>query len=136
MARVGGTAGALQAPPLRGASQPVVYLLHAERPHPVYGWQHYIGWTRDLGTRFRHHKQGKGSRVTREWRRAGIAFRVARTWPGASQGAERRLQRIGGRGLCPVCSGAAAGREAQEAAAVSPSLSLLCSSASSPGGAG
>lgn len=80
-----------------------VYLLHAERPHPRYGWQHYIGWSRNLECRLAAHQRGDGARVTREWRRAGIAFEVVRVWPGASQADERRLQRARGGNLCPAC---------------------------------
>lgn len=113
-----------------------VYLLHADRPHPEYGWQHYIGWTRDFDARFRCHWRGRGSRVAREWRRAGIAWSVVRVWPGATQAAERRLQRGKGRSCCPFCSGAAAGRGAQEAAAVSPPYpSSLRPSVPAPGDA-
>jgi predicted GIY-YIG superfamily endonuclease len=132
MARVSGQGPPGQVATLPGAAG--VYLLHADRSHPVYGWQHYIGWSRNIDQRLADHRRGSGSRVTREWRRAGIAFRVVGTWPGVSQGAERRLQQVKGRNLCPVCSGAAAGREAQEAAAVSPFLFSLRSSASAPGG--
>jgi predicted GIY-YIG superfamily endonuclease len=82
-----------------------VYLLHADRPHPVYGWQHYIGWSGDVERRVADHRRSKGSRVTREWRRAGIPFRLAHVWPGGTHADERALQHIKGRYLCSVCQG-------------------------------
>jgi predicted GIY-YIG superfamily endonuclease len=52
-----------------------VYLLHFDRPHPEFGWQHYIGWTRNLPARILAHRtSSSGSRVARECRRAGIGF--------------------------------------------------------------
>ncbi len=83
-----------------------VYLLHFDRRHPKYGWQHYIGWTHDLAGRIAsHHRAGPkdGSRVSRECHAAGIGFQVARIWPGVSRAEELRMKAINGRNLCPFC---------------------------------
>lgn len=94
-----------------------VYLLHFDRP--LAHAQHYIGYSvspESLIFRISDHRAGvsrAGGRyvaIMRALHEAGIGFSLARTWPDADRGFERRLKRrFGGiRPACPVCSGESA----------------------------
>lgn len=83
-----------------------VYLLHFDRPishrHTA---QHYLGWTTDLETRLKQHRQGTGARLCEVAKERRINFRLARTWEGDRQ-RERDLKlQKNGRKLCPICRG-------------------------------
>jgi hypothetical protein len=105
MAKVSEPGAAVQAPNPGVAG---VYLLHFDWSHPDYGWQHYIGWSRNLPARIAAHRRGDGSRVSREALKAGIGFRVVRVWPGATRHEEQAFQALKGRNLCPACCPAVA----------------------------
>ncbi len=79
-----------------------VYLLHFQRPYRHA--RHYLGWTSDLPRRVAQHRRGlSGARLMEVVHAAGIAFVVARTWPG-DRTLERRKKGQGGRGkMCPIC---------------------------------
>jgi predicted GIY-YIG superfamily endonuclease len=83
----------------------MVYLIHFDQPFRHAS--HYIGWTRDkktLKSRIRHHQEGSGANLLRHVARAGIAFRVVRTWDDADRHFERRLKNRGSaKRICPVC---------------------------------
>lgn len=96
-----------------------VYLLHADRPYIPAGCEgrpecwlcHYLGSAPDdtaplwpnLAERIAAHRKGRGSNVCLVWKRAGITFTLARTWPGGRT-EERRIKRsYHFRRLCPVC---------------------------------
>lgn len=77
---------------------------------------HYLGSAPDddrpvwanLAERLGDHRRGRGSNVCLVWKRAGIAFVLARTWPGGRR-AEHAIKRApcGSykplRRLCPEC---------------------------------
>ena len=56
-----------------------VYLLHFDRPSAGRK-QHYVGFSRDLPQRLRHHREGSGSAITRRAFDRGIGFVLAGTW--------------------------------------------------------
>lgn len=86
-----------------GGVEGVVYLIHFERP--LEHARHYIGWTADLEQRVADHQRGRGSKLIAAVVRAGIAFRVVRTWSG-TRAFERKLKnRKETPRLCPVCAG-------------------------------
>lgn len=90
-----------------------VYLLHFERP--LHGKaQHYLGTTGNLADRLRRHKSGRGARLTRAARDAGIGMVLADVWPGDKHD-ERcaKLQHHHSR-LCPICQGDWSWDEAHE----------------------
>jgi predicted GIY-YIG superfamily endonuclease len=73
-----------------------------DKPHRA---QHYIGWTLCLSQRMQEHRTGRGSRMLAAATAAGIAFRVARQWPGGDRSLERRLKNYkNARDLCPICN--------------------------------
>lgn len=82
-----------------------VYLIHFNRP--LAHARHYIGSTDDLERRLHEHEQGNGSKLMAAVGRAGITWRLARTWPG-DRAWERRLKRYKkSHRLCPICSAGA-----------------------------
>lgn len=82
-----------------------IYLLHFTQPiSPRHTAQHYLGVADNLGQRLALHRAGQGARLCAVARERGIAFVLARTWPGDRR-AERRLknQKNAPR-LCPLCN--------------------------------
>lgn len=79
-----------------------VYLLHFDTP---FGHaRHYTGWAHDLPRRLAQHAGGRGARLTEVVQAAGIGWTLARTWPDADRGFERRLKNQGGASRrCPAC---------------------------------
>ena len=79
-----------------------VYLLHFDQRYQHAG--HYTGWADDLDHRLAQHQRGAGARLVEVITQAGIGFRVARLWPGASKAHERSLKNSGGASrYCPIC---------------------------------
>ncbi len=79
----------------------VVYLLHFQRRYKHAG--HYLGSCNDLTRRLTQHGKGQGARLLDVITRAGISWRLARTWPGGKQ-RERQLKKQGGASRsCPIC---------------------------------
>lgn len=69
--------------------------------------QHYIGFAENQRTfeiRMKHHASGRGSRLMDAVTKAGIGFKVARTWEDGDRNFERKLknQKNASR-LCPHC---------------------------------
>lgn len=84
------------------ATEGTVYLLHFERPYngPM---QHYVGFAADdLNRRLDAHREGTGGRTTRLAFSKGIAFTLARTWPGSPR-LERQIKSRGPSNYCPLC---------------------------------
>lgn len=79
-----------------------VYLLHFDRPFRHA--KHYMGWTDGaLEVRLACHARGDGANLLRHVGAAGIAWTLARTWPGP-RGRERQLKIQGGHTRkCPIC---------------------------------
>jgi len=79
-----------------------IYLLHFDEPfgHAL----HYLGWASpgNLGNRLAHHAAGTGANLPRHVAKAGIGWRLARTWTG-DRTRERQLKARGHRRACPVC---------------------------------
>ena len=91
----------------RSSPMSTVYLIHFNRRLKHAG--HYMGFSTNLDKRITDHLCGMGARLMEVVTQAGIEWKVARTWPGASRGFERRLKN--GKNapqLCPLCSGKAA----------------------------
>ncbi len=78
-----------------------VYLLHFATAYKHA--RHYLGYTANLEERLARHAAGNGARLVQVITEAGIAFVLARTWPG-NRTLERQLknQKHAGR-LCPIC---------------------------------
>ena len=84
-----------------------VYLLHFAVPY--YHAQHYLGWSPRLMPRLLAHLTGRGSPLVAAAVGAGIAVRLARTWPG-DRAVERALKRRKRhRAFCPLCAADADG---------------------------
>lgn len=86
-----------------------VYLLHFERPY--HHARHYLGFTAEpVEERIRRHQSGHGARLLAVIVKAGISFRLVRTWRGGRR-LERRIKSLGGATrVCPICSPAASAR--------------------------
>jgi len=81
----------------------IVYLLHFSAPYKRA--RHYLGWTVNFDRRMQHHANGTGAGLTAAVAAAGIAWTVARTWPGADHSFERRLHNQNNSPrLCPICN--------------------------------
>lgn len=79
----------------------MVYLIHFDKPFKHA--QHYIGYTEHFEERMDCHKHGTGSRLLRAVNKAGIGWKVVRTWEGDGN-LERRLKNWKKASqLCPVC---------------------------------
>jgi len=85
-----------------GPETGTTYLLHFDRP---YGHaRHYVGWTQDLAARLQAHARGRGARLVQVVVKAGIGFRLARTWPESTRDREDLIKHAGGaRRYCPEC---------------------------------
>jgi hypothetical protein len=87
---------------------PHVYLIHfEERLHHA---GHYLGYSKMLTVRIWLHKINQGAKLIQAVNRAGIPWRVVRTWTVDDQGLERLLknQKNSPR-YCPICNPALAG---------------------------
>jgi uncharacterized protein YdaT len=86
-----------------------VYLLHFDQRYEHAG--HYTGFAESSGAeasgllkRLGEHQAGRGARLVEVITRAGITFRLARTWPGVTRARERQLKQQGGASRrCPIC---------------------------------
>jgi predicted GIY-YIG superfamily endonuclease len=80
-----------------------VYLIHFDKPYKH--CRHYIGWTNlPEGERFNRHKNGNGSKLLRAVNKAGIEYKIVRTWENVSFEFEQKLKkRKNASQLCPVC---------------------------------
>jgi putative endonuclease len=79
------------------------YLLHFGRP--VYGAQHYLGWSVDVSRRVRQHMNGQGARLVRQALRASVSVELVRVWVTHDSKQERVLKRRGApKDYCPLCS--------------------------------
>jgi predicted GIY-YIG superfamily endonuclease len=78
----------------------MVYLLHFDRP--LNGRQHYLGWSDNVPRRLEEHRKGQGGKTTARYKRAGIGFTLASSWPGTrDHEAQFKRKRLGS--LCPLC---------------------------------
>jgi hypothetical protein len=81
-----------------------VYLLHFDQRYEHAG--HYTGHADDFRIRVAEQASGdrRAARLLQVITQAGIGFRLARVWPGASKAYERSLKNSGGASrYCPVC---------------------------------
>lgn len=79
------------------------YLIHFDTPYKHA--RHYLGWAACLDTRLAAHRAGNGARLMAVITAAGIAWQVARTWPGTTEGHEKTLKdQHDSPGLCPLCT--------------------------------
>ena len=77
------------------------YLLHFERP--IYGAQHYLGWSTDIRRRVRLHLSGRGARLVSQALQAGIGVELVRIWPTFVRQQEYVLKRQTPKRYCPRC---------------------------------
>jgi hypothetical protein len=95
----------------QGAPRGGVYLLHFEQRYEHAG--HYTGHADDFNNRVAEQASGdsRAARLLQVIAQAGIGFRLARVWPGASKGYERSLKNSGGASrYCPICQAERAAR--------------------------
>ena len=88
---------------------PHVYLIHfEERLHHA---GHYLGYSKMLTVRIWMHKINQGAKLIQAVNKAGIQWRVVRTWVVDGQDLERLLknQKNSPR-YCPICNPALAGK--------------------------
>jgi len=79
-----------------------IYLLHFDQPYKHA--RHYLGWARSLKSRLEQHQRGGGARLLQVAKRAGITWRVARTWENKDRHQERRWKKHGHQArLCTIC---------------------------------
>lgn len=78
-----------------------IYLIHFATRFKHAG--HYLGWASDLDARLVRHEAGRGARLVRAVKDAGIGVTVVRTWRGTRYD-ERRLKQRGKSDICPVCA--------------------------------
>lgn len=79
-----------------------VYLIHFD---PAYNHaRHYTGWTTDLPARLDAHRHGRGARLMEVITDAGIAWQLARTWPGGRNRERAIKNRHNAPQLCPLCT--------------------------------
>jgi hypothetical protein len=91
-------------------SRPTTYLIHLGRELGTPGSRHgraghYLGVALDgnVGRRLRVHQAGAGARILAAANQRGIAYFIARTWPGG-RAVERKLKRLkNAPRLCPAC---------------------------------
>jgi hypothetical protein len=81
-----------------------VYPLHFDTPYKHA--RHYIGFSDDLDKRLLRQPRGNGARLMVVVHKAGITWRLARTWDG-----DRHLERFlhnqkNSPRLCPICQAA------------------------------
>lgn len=81
----------------------MVYLLHFSKPYKHAA--HYIGYCHDdrLIERLAEHDAGRGARLIKVIKDAGLSFACVRTWPGGRQEERQLKRRHSGARLCPVC---------------------------------
>lgn len=83
--------------PVRGC-----YLIHFTTPYRHA--RHYLGWSNDIESRIKAHRQGSGARLMQVITQAGITWNVVRRWEGVGREKERSLKRNNQTWeLCPVC---------------------------------
>jgi predicted GIY-YIG superfamily endonuclease len=86
------------------SEQGSVYLLHFEQPYKHA--QHYLGFAHEgkLEERIDAHRLGRGSRLMKVVKAAGITWSVARVWERSNRYEERQLKNQGGLARqCPRC---------------------------------
>lgn len=83
----------------------MVYLIHFDRPFKHA--KHYLGFTENAATldaRLNYHRKGSGSILLAAVTRAGIGYKVVRTWPEADRNYERKIKNNGHSAhYCPIC---------------------------------
>src|SRR5262245_17273271 len=89
-----------------------VYLIHFNVAYRHA--KHYLGYSENLDKRITDHLYGTGARLMEVVTKAGIEWKVARTWPGC-RALERKLKnRKDAPHICPICNGPAALNRAKE----------------------
>jgi predicted GIY-YIG superfamily endonuclease len=79
-----------------------IYLIHFDTPYKHA--RHYTGWTTDLDARLQAHREGRGSRLMEVITKAGITWRLVRTWLGGRDRERAIKNRHEAPRLCPECS--------------------------------
>lgn len=88
----------------------IIYLVHLNRPlgnldNPRGQARHYLGSTDNLKGRMYYHRHGCGSKLLAAAVKAGIKFRVVRTWEADDRELEFKLKALHNHAaLCPICS--------------------------------
>ena len=81
------------------------YLIHFDKP--VGHAQHYLGWSKysDPHRRVEHHFNGRGSRLTKAVKEAGIKMILVRIWKDGDRQLERYLKKKKASSrICPMCN--------------------------------
>lgn len=83
-----------------------VYLIHFSTPiSDRHTCQHYLGYAKDVDSRFAAHEAGNGARLCQVARERGIQFRIVRTWEGGKDLETQLKKRKNAPKLCPICQG-------------------------------
>lgn len=78
-----------------------IYIIHFERP--FHHARHYVGWADDIEKRLQDHWMGRGAKILRAVRAAGIGWLVSRLMPG-TRNDERKIKNGKNTSkLCPIC---------------------------------
>lgn len=81
-----------------------VYLVHLSRA--LHGARHYLGFSTNVAKRLKEHAAGRGTPLLGAATKAGISWRLVRTWRKRDGYFEQELKRNHElKTLCPVCSG-------------------------------
>jgi len=81
-----------------------IYILHLDAPlHPVHRAQHYVGWAKNVGKRWKQHRTHPTARFMQVALERGIGF-TAHVIGRGTREAERRIKLNGHYNkLCPIC---------------------------------
>lgn len=81
-----------------------VYLIHFDQPYKHA--RHYTGFCEadDPAERIAEHAAGRGARLLAVIKEAGITWRVARVYPGATRTDERQMKKHSAARRCPLCT--------------------------------
>lgn len=79
-----------------------VYLIHFSRS--FCRRSHYLGWATNLQERIERHRSGNGARILAAVNKAGIGWKLARTWPHMTMQDETNMKLNKNlKRLCPDC---------------------------------
>lgn len=80
----------------------MIYIIHFDSPY--HHAQHYMGATDNVEKRLKMHLKGRGSRLLRAVKCAGIDFKVVRTIDGSFKDEMKLKRGHNTRRLCPICN--------------------------------
>jgi predicted GIY-YIG superfamily endonuclease len=80
-----------------------VYLICFSEPY--HHARHYLGYAKNVQSRYEKHKQGTGAKLLRAVNEANISYEIVRVWKNKDRGFERFLKnKKNSPKLCPRCN--------------------------------